>query len=60
MAKITCDNGGCTTDTGYTEDTPVENMVRSFVPGAPDARGELIYCSTCWEELGLKTEFKRG
>ena len=60
MAKLTCDNGGCTTDTGYTEDTDKTTMIRSFTPGHPEHLGELVFCPTCWVELGLKDELKRG
>lgn len=49
----------CQSDTGYTENTPVEDRHHSFKPGIEDSRGELHFCSVCWIADGYKVAFDR-
>ena len=49
----------CKADTGYTEDTPVEDRHHSFISGVEDSRGELHFCPVCWVEMGFKEYYKR-
>ena len=54
MARIYCKK--CGADTGYTDDTLVENRTRSISVGSgtdsPD-KGDFCFCSDCWSLEGI-------
>ena len=47
MAKIYCVR--CGADTGYTDDTPVEDKSRSFIADGCDENHRAHLCSVCWD-----------
>jgi len=53
MARIYCKK--CGVDTGYTDDTLVENRNRSISIGTGDTadKGDFCFCSDCWSLEGI-------
>ena len=47
MAKIYCVK--CGADTGYTDDTPVEDKSRSFIAVNGTENDRVHFCSVCWD-----------
>ena len=45
----------CNEDTGYTDDTPVEDRTRSISVGDGDSapKGEICFCSNCWNNKNI-------
>jgi hypothetical protein len=54
MARINCKK--CGEDSGYTDDTLIENRTRSISIGTGDTadKGDICFCSDCWSlpEIG--------
>ena len=59
MAAIKCKL--CKSNTGYTDSTPIENRIRSFVSGGgADDKGEIHICSSCWSAHKFDEQLGRG
>ena len=58
--KINCDAPNCEKNTAYDVGSDKDKMERSFVPGDANAKGEVVFCATCWTALGYKEIFNRG
>ena len=58
MAKIYCVK--CGADTGYTDDTPVEDKPRSIVPLNCGEENRIHLCASCWEKFDATNVLGRG